>query len=65
MAGGRKTGPEPHITTEENNCTDLLPEMNGKLVQCPGSENAKLYVIIKNYVRLRLKSNVKKSIKAL
>lgn len=63
MAGGGKTGPEPLITTEENNCTDLPPKMHGKLLQCLESENAKLYVIIKNYVRLRLK--LKKSIKAL
>lgn len=54
MAGGGKTGPEPHITTEEKNCTDLSPEINGKLVQPLESENVKLYVIIKNYVRLKL-----------
>lgn len=63
MAGGGKTGREPHITTEENNCTDLSPEMNGKLAQSLKNENVKFYVIIKNYVRLKL--NLKKSIKVL
>lgn len=60
MAEGGKTGPEPlHITTEENNCTDLPPEMNGKLVQSLESENVKLYVVIKNYIRLKLKKSIK------
>lgn len=59
MAEGGKTGPEPLITTEENNCTDLPPEMNGKLVQSLESENVKLYVVIKNYIRLKLKKSIK------
>lgn len=63
MAGGGRTGPEPHTATEENKCTDLPPEMNRKLVQCLESANAKLYAIIKNYVRLKL--NLKKSIKSI
>lgn len=54
MAAGEKTGLEPHITTEEKNGTDLPPEMNGKLVPSLESENVKLYVIIKDYVTLKL-----------
>lgn len=35
---GEETGPKSHITTEENNCTDFHPEINGKLIQSLESE---------------------------
>ena len=47
MAEREKMGHRSHITAEENNCVDLHPEMNSKLVPSLESENIKLHVIIR------------------
>lgn len=47
MAEGEKAGPKSHENTEESDCIDLHPEMNGKLIQSLESEIIKLRIIIR------------------
>lgn len=46
VAEGGKTASKSPISTEENNCIDLHPEINRKLTQSLERENIKLHVII-------------------